>query len=156
MEVERAGYVAYAVTIRRNDKQEASEVDYDPMIQHLMKNGVIVHELVYENDNGKTYKGIHVHGVLYIKKGFYRKRLSKDGYHIKMEEIYSWEGWQKYMNKGYVKKVIMSPEPEYTPTEDDLIDLAAYQQEVLDSMEDIADTCCPNIFNIVKARKNKL
>lgn len=156
MEVERAGYVTYAVTIRRNDKQDATETDYIPMLDHLIKSGVVIHELVYENDSGKTYAGMHVHGVLYIKKHFYRKRLMKDGFHIKMEEIYSWEGWQKYINKGYVKKIIMT-EPGYTPTEEDLIDLSAYQQTVMDGAEDVLDDCCPqiNIFKYIRDLKKK-
>lgn len=159
MEVERSGYTAFAVTIRRNEKRDANENDYVPMLEHIMKNGVKIHSLVYEQDSGKTYNGLHIHGIIYIKKGFYRKRLAKDGYHIKLEEIYSWDGWQKYLNKGYIKKIQFATEENYTPTEDEIIDLGAYTQEVMDTIEDHVDDCCPipyNIFKKIRARKNKI
>lgn len=150
MEIERANFTAFAVTIRFNAKKDAEEKDYVPMIENMIRKGIEIHSLYYEEDKGKTYNGIHVHGIIYVKKNFYRKKLAMDGFSIKMEEIYSWDGWQKYLNKGYIKKVQYG-QIDHVPTDEDLIDLASFQQAVMD---DIEDNCCPpvNIFKLMRNR----
>lgn len=60
----------------------------------------------------------HYHGILYIPKGFYRKKLMMKGYHLKLEELFDRKGWMKYITKD----ATLVPDPLPDATEDELIE----------------------------------
>lgn len=150
MEIVKSGYTSYGITIRYHEKKVAESKDYDKFISMLERKGVIIHCIVYEEDNGTTYSGKHVHGVVYIKKHCYRKGLQLPGYHVKLEEIYNWSGWMKYLDKG--GEMVQYADSTYIPTESDHLDYAAY----LESLEDHNTDCCINLFKLVRDRRNNI
>lgn len=157
MEIVKSGYTSYGITIRCHTKRSAEEKDYELFIEMMKRKGVIIHCIVYESDKCTTYHGVHVHGVVYIKKHFYRKGLQMVGYHIKLEEIYDWNGWMKYINKESEPRepVLESGEAEvvgepYTPTEEDYDDFSEYIEYCQE------ESCCVNLFNALRDRKNNI
>jgi len=50
----------------------------------------------YEIDSNDK---LHVHGIIMLQKGFLRKRLCLQGFHVKLEEIYDENSWLRYINK---------------------------------------------------------
>lgn len=93
--IESSEYKSYGFTVRANSSNRA---DYSPFFNLIakFKNHVTL-ECKYE-EYGK-HDWLHYHGVLAIKKRFYRKRLVIPGFHLKLEEIYNIKGWHKYITK---------------------------------------------------------
>lgn len=94
MDIERSGFVAYAYTVKNLGSE--MDADYTPFFDRLSKYDIKVEFKVKEFDkHGKS----HFHGILYLPKGFWRKRIMVHGYHIKLVEVYNKEGWIKYIHK---------------------------------------------------------
>lgn len=96
MEFIKAGKVAYAYTVKylKNKTEEATA--YERFFDKLSKFGIKVEYKVAERDrHGK----LHYHGIIYIEKGFFRRRLITENISLKLEEIYDRSGWIKYISK---------------------------------------------------------
>lgn len=94
METDRSRFVAYAYTVKTLGTN--LDGDYTPFFNKLTKFGIKVEYKIFERDSkGKS----HVHGILYLQKGFYRKRICSKGMHIKLKELTNREGWIKYIHK---------------------------------------------------------
>jgi len=98
MEITKSLLTPYAFTIKDNRKvvNESRQVEYDKWFDKLGKLGINMEYQVCELD---SMNRLHIHGVILIPKGFYRKRLIQGGLHIKLVELYNSDGWLKYMLK---------------------------------------------------------
>lgn len=50
-------------------------------------------------ENNEEGDNLHVHGIIQLPDKFYRKKLSIQGMHFKLDEIFDRDGWIKYINK---------------------------------------------------------
>lgn len=92
MEIIKSHKIAFAYTVKTLFLHD----DYSNFFEHLEKFKVHVEYKVGELDSkGK----LHYHGILYLDKGFYRKRLMIRKFHIKLVEIFDKSGWIKYIHK---------------------------------------------------------
>lgn len=132
MEILKSDRQSWALTVRCNEKMDATEQDVLEFISNMQRKGAIIKDLVFEHDNGKTYKGIHAHGIVELKKGFYRKSFAMDGYHYQLKEIFDLNGWLQYINKHRKAEKVLKCEEEYIPTDEDIEDLRKYQESVLE------------------------
>lgn len=98
MEIIPTDHKAYAYTIKRNCRRNDpnTKEHYVPFFDRLKKLNIGIEYKVLEKDKRGR---LHYHGILYLKKGFYRKRLMMDGLHLKLKEIYDKSGWVKYIHK---------------------------------------------------------
>lgn len=106
---------AYAYTIKSlGDELDA---DYDPFFKKLSYFNISVEYKVKEFDKfGKS----HYHGIIYLPKGFFRKRIIVKGFHLKLEELYNREGWIRYIHKDVKWEDYEDLEP---PDKEELIDM---------------------------------
>lgn len=93
MEIIKSKQIAFAYTIKTN---VTLDVDYEPFFKRLDKLSIKVEYKIGELDSkGK----LHYHGILYLDKGFFRKRICLNGYHVKLVELHDRKGWIKYIHK---------------------------------------------------------
>ena len=99
MEITKAEHVSYGYTVKDNRPETT---DYQSFFDRCEKFGVkITHKYPEYDSKGK----LHIHGIMQIPKGFYRKKICMDGLHIKLVEIYDEAGWKRYITKDQPKKV---------------------------------------------------
>jgi len=86
----------FAVTYRKHAKKAdtVTEQDFEPLLTHLGKQ-LTTH--CFEKDKGKDH--VHLHGVVKIPTGFYRKKLALIGFNMKIKLITDMKGWLKYLAK---------------------------------------------------------
>lgn len=87
---------SWAFTFKKLGRENPTHDDYVPVIEVLQKYGLITHSSFERDSKGK----IHVHGIVQLRKGFFRKRLEVCGFHLKLVEIYDQSGWESYINKN--------------------------------------------------------
>lgn len=96
MEITKADLIAFAYTVKTLGASDCTEADYAPFFDKIAKFGITCEYKIPEKDkNGK----LHYHGILYLKKGFFRKRIMCKLFHIKLVELYDRKGWMKYIHK---------------------------------------------------------
>jgi len=85
----------WAFTVKKLGLGEVLVTDYISVMDVFRKFGYVdCHH--YERDSlGK----LHIHGIVLLRKGFLRKRLCVNGFHLKLVEIYNRAGWELYINK---------------------------------------------------------
>lgn len=95
--------------------------DYDTLFSLWVKMGCIIQTKVYEDDNSGR---CHVHGIIEIPKGLFRKKIMMNGVHIKMDPIYDKSGWLEYIRKAVKPKslFVQSVIPTESMTEREFID----------------------------------
>lgn len=86
----------FAVTYRKHATklETVLESSFLELLTHL--GGKLVHK-VFEKDSSKDH--VHLHGVVKIAKGFYRKHLSLKGFNMKIKPIWDMTGWLAYLKK---------------------------------------------------------
>lgn len=89
---------AYTVKKLNSALDFPKESDYEPFFSKLAKFNIPVEYKVAEQDS-KNH--LHYHGIMYLKKGFFRKRLVVKGIHLKLDEVYDRAGWLKYISKDF-------------------------------------------------------
>lgn len=94
METIQSSHKAYAYTVRCNTGEKAAS--YAPFFNKLKRMRIQVEYKVKEVGSCNVE---HYHGVIYLLKGFYRKKLVTPGFHLKLVEIYNKDGWIKYIHK---------------------------------------------------------
>lgn len=89
----------FAITLKFNQKPDCVPSDYLSVLEEWKDSyGIVIHENAFEPDN----KGIcHMHGIIAIPKGFYRKRMQRYGLHVMIRPIKDRQGWIRYMYKSY-------------------------------------------------------
>lgn len=97
IEVHRHDQESYAFTIKRvKSPTTVTEQSYAEIIDLWRKMGYIKY-LESEKDS----KGVlHLHGVILLRRGFYRKKLCLEGFHVKLDLIYDETGWIRYIQKS--------------------------------------------------------
>lgn len=129
MDYTKSTKIAFAYTV----KTLGDITTYEPFFDRLNKFSIKVEYKVSELDSkGK----LHYHGILYLDKGFFRKRLCVKGYHIKLDELYDRAGWIKYILKDQKKEeletldeMIESIHEEET-NQEEYIDMSLYQKKL--------------------------
>lgn len=100
----------WAMTLKYNPNDLTSDelkTKYEIFRAHLMgKKDITIEKFIYEDldRKGRPTK-LHVHGILTIKRGVYRKLLEKDNYHLKLK-TYDNRGWNHYINKNQSVKLV--------------------------------------------------
>ena len=110
MEITRSNKIAFAYTVKSLGSD--NNADYKPFFDKLERFKIPVEYKIHEMDSKSK---IHYHGIIYLDKGFYRRRLTTKGFAIKLDEIYNKAGWVKYIHKD------VSPE-DWPDTDDEFID----------------------------------
>lgn len=94
MEVKPSLTICYAYTIKSLGSN--LDADYSAFFDKVEKYGIKLEFKIHERDSkGKA----HYHGILYLEKGFWRKRLCCKGFRLQLEEPRSKEAWIKYIHK---------------------------------------------------------
>lgn len=119
MEIVKSDTVAYGFTVKKLGKEQAEIEDYCAWFIHIskFKNVVIEHHYPERDSQGK----IHYHGVIYVPKTFYRKRLEFKGFHLKLEQIYDLQGWIRYITKDQLKIELFAQDCLENPPEEKFI-----------------------------------
>jgi hypothetical protein len=110
LEIIKSTQKAYCFTVKSLGKDP--DANYDPFFDKLKHFKVAIEYNISERDpKGK----LHYHGILYIPKGFYRKRLVTKGFNIKLEEMGNRKAWLKYIHKDVLPEdwPDLSDEDEY-------------------------------------------
>lgn len=95
MDITKSEFIAFAYTIKALGAVDGDH-DYSLWFEKLKKFDISVEYKIAERDSlGK----VHYHGIIYLPKGFFRKRLMMKGFHIKLVELYDRSGWVKYIMK---------------------------------------------------------
>ncbi len=96
MDIKTSSTIAFAYTVKALGANDVTTGHYHPFFDRLNKLSIEVEYKVSERDKlGK----VHYHGIMYLPKGFYRKRLMINGFHIKLREITDKAGWITYIHK---------------------------------------------------------
>jgi len=86
---------SWAFTFKKLGNGYVLPKDYDYCIQILNRYGYVDCHFYEKDSKGK----LHVHGIVQLRKGFMRKRLGINGFHMHLVEIYERQGWEKYILK---------------------------------------------------------
>lgn len=95
MNIIKSDFIAFAYTVKINSLG-STEADYDKFFDKLSHLNIKVEYKISEFDKSNR---LHYHGILYLAKGFYRKRICLKPYTVKLTEIYNKAGWEKYIHK---------------------------------------------------------
>lgn len=96
MEIIKSNSIAFAYTVKALATKDVTLDTYGTFFNKLDKLGIKVEYKVWEFDSKRK---LHYHGILYLDKGFYRKRLTTAGMHMKLVELTDRKGWIKYIYK---------------------------------------------------------
>lgn len=99
----------WAVTIKYNPNDMTSsemKTAYELFKSkwEAVKGLTILHWIYEEQDKKGRHCKLHVHGVISISRGLYRKKLQEKNFHIKMV-TYTSNGWDTYMKKNIKLKL---------------------------------------------------
>jgi len=87
--------MSWAFTFKKLGNGYVLPKDYDQVIRVLNRYGYVDCHFYERDSSGK----LHVHGIVQLRKGFMRKRLAIQGFHMHLVEIYERQGWEKYILK---------------------------------------------------------
>jgi len=86
----------WAFTIKKLGLNDVVVEDYIYPLEQFAKFGLVDCQFFEKDSHGK----LHVHGIVLLRKNFFRKRLIITGYHIKLDELYNRGGWERYITKA--------------------------------------------------------
>lgn len=88
---------ALAFTVKKLSNDRVSISDYQANVLHKWSRlGVHVQEPYFEDDSeGK----LHMHGVLYARKNYFKKKLMVQGYYVYLTDIWNLDRWLEYCAK---------------------------------------------------------
>lgn len=93
-------YLCLSLNIKKTGSRYVELTDYTELLAEWKErfgNNVIIEDFITENDSlGK----LHLHGIIYVRKNFYKKRLYKTGFHIYCTDMYNKDQWIQYMLKS--------------------------------------------------------
>lgn len=99
IEVVKSPNQSWAFTIKKLGSKDCTPDDYADIMDKFHKAGHISNHY-YETDSLGKY---HIHGTIELRKGFYRKMLCLQGFHVKLVEISNQSGWDRYIQKDQDK-----------------------------------------------------
>lgn len=94
MNIIRPGFVPYAFTIKCNTGDK--EADYTPFFKKCERFKI---EIGCKYKEYGKCKVAHYHGILFLKEGFFRKKLTTKGFCLKLVEVWYENGWMDYIQK---------------------------------------------------------
>lgn len=102
-------FQAYAFTVKKLGNDEISIEDYrSNVLNKWARLAVQVQEPYFEEDSkGK----LHMHGVFYARKNYYRRKLTVQGYYVYITDIWNLDKWLEYCSK--IKKVVTIDNTQY-------------------------------------------
>lgn len=105
----------YAFTIKKmlGSPEMTVESDYRTIMKSWKIEGLKIPIYSYEND---TRGRLHIHGIVLIPEGYYRKNLITRGFSLKLVEIHNFAGWLDYLGKDRIDESIEDDHPEIDPT----------------------------------------
>lgn len=118
MEIVKSDYIAFGYTVKVLGDIETDPSNYIKWFVHSSKFGDDKVKLEHSYSERDSHNKLHYHGVMIIKKGFYRKRLECQGYHLKLEEIYDMDGWFRYITKDQIAMEAFARQNEVQPPDD--------------------------------------
>lgn len=90
---------AFTVKYVKGTEDKDLQFEYETLFNFWKKNGVNI--LESQSHHGGENGRLHYHGIIMVKRGLYRKKLVKPGYHVKLTPIVDRAGWVAYMNKEH-------------------------------------------------------
>jgi len=87
--------ICFTAKINLGNPDSVNETDYAPLLEHW-EQYAIVKQPYYEKD--KTGR-CHMHGILTVKKGFYKRRLQLKGFYVYTTDCVHLEQWMNYCKK---------------------------------------------------------
>jgi len=95
-EYDPSEFLSLAVTIKKLTNDPVM-LDYVNIINEWQdKRFIISSDFIFEKDSkGK----LHLHGIIVVRKNFYKRKLQTIGYHVYTTDIYDIEVWKNYINK---------------------------------------------------------
>jgi hypothetical protein len=102
MNIIKSDTIAFCYTLKLN-RLGATAADYDTFFDKCLKFNIKVEYKITELDSSGR---LHYHGILYLKKGFFRKRICVPGMHIKLVECNNKEAWMNYIHKDVYWKYL--------------------------------------------------
>lgn len=91
--------IPWAFTIKKlgGKPNSITLADYSDVLELYAKSGKISHSTEERDSSGR----LHIHGILELKKHFFIKKLCRNGFHMKFDELFDEEGWRRYINKSF-------------------------------------------------------
>lgn len=90
-------YKSVSFTVKKNSGPSSSvtKESYAPVLEHFNRYA-IVQPPYYEHDSSGR---LHMHGILSVKKGFYKRRLQVPGFYVYTTDCVHIEQWLEYCKK---------------------------------------------------------
>lgn len=93
---ERSEQIAWCFTVKYNKHDHEVTLETYQVVLDLFTKYGFVKYVESETDS----KGVlHLHGILMLRKGFFRRRLVLPNYHLHLMECTSEDQWLKYITK---------------------------------------------------------
>lgn len=92
-------YMALAFTIKKLGPRRVDLCEYTEVIaswKNKFSNSVMIEDFISEFDSSNK---LHVHGIIYVRKNFFKRRLQVKGFHVYTTDMYSKDQWLLYMHK---------------------------------------------------------
>lgn len=102
MEIERSIDMPWAFTYKKlgGDDDSVYESDYNIVRKELNNSGYVKHIKFEKDPKGR----LHCHGIILLRKGFFRQKLKVQGFHCHLREVYDERDWLSYCNKNQGKQ----------------------------------------------------
>lgn len=95
LEIVKCPQEPWAFTIKKLGDDKVTIHDYIDIISRLNVYGYVKDVEQERDSTGK----LHIHGIILLRPGFWRKHLCFQGYHTKLENMYDEKGWKRYITK---------------------------------------------------------
>jgi len=89
----------YAFTVKKlgSHISEITEKSYEPFFKKLYKFGKEVFKMAELDPHGR----LHYHGIIWLKRNFFRKKLRTKGFHWCLRSVWDMSSWIVYCYKNY-------------------------------------------------------
>lgn len=91
----------YAFTMKINYKLDPTVYDYEGILTKWRDKGVVIDKYSYEREPNDSKK-LHIHGIVFLTKNFFRKSLKEYGVHFHLKKMYDEPGWIAYCKKDEI------------------------------------------------------
>jgi len=93
--INRSKLEPWAFTVKKLGSKLPSYEDYVPVIERYQSSGFIKQ---IEQETDSTGR-LHLHGIILLRRGFFRKFMCVEGFHTRLDQIYNEKGWESYITK---------------------------------------------------------
>lgn len=93
-------YTSFAITMRKTmNPRTVKQDDYVNQMNYFIR----ALRVKFDHVTYEQTAGIHMHGIIRIPTDVSLNRFRVRGWSIKLEEIYDYQGWLKYINKDLIE-----------------------------------------------------